>query len=88
MIYRHWITEKSSRLSQEGAYTFVVEKSANKSEVKKFVERRYKVNVKSVHIVNAKAKQRRFGKSTGSVPGFKKAIVTLQKGQKIDFVTA
>jgi len=88
MIRKPWITEKSSMLSQLGAYTFVVSRAANKAEVKKLVERTYKVNVKSVRILNVRAKQRRFGKGTGTVPGFKKAVVTLQKGQKIDFITA
>ena len=88
MIRKPWITEKSSELSQAGAYTFLVDRSANKSEVKKFIERTYKVKVESVNMINTIAKKRRFGKSTGVVPGFKKAIVTLQKGQKIDFITA
>lgn len=88
MIRKPWITEKSSTLSQEGAYMFVVGRAANKAEVKKFVENMYKVNVKSVRILNVKPKQRRFGKGVGTTPGFKKAVVVLQKGQKIDFITA
>lgn len=88
MINKPWITEKSSDLSHLGAYTFIIKRAANKSEVKKFIERAYGVKVESVNIVNIKAKRRRFGKNSGSVPGFKKAIVKLQRGQKIDFITA
>ena len=80
------ITEKGTFLNQFGKYLFLVDKKANKSEVKKVVERVYKVKVTSVNIINNKPKPRRLGKTMGTKQGYKKAIVTLAKGQKLDII--
>ena len=80
------ITEKITMLSQLGQYAFSIDKKANKSEIKKAVENAYKVQVTNVNIINVKPKQRRLGRSIGVKPGYKKAIVTLQEGQKLDIL--
>ncbi len=65
---------------------FRVAPHATKPEIKKAVAARYKVTVTGVQVVNVKPKQRRLGRSSGIKPGFKKAVVTLQKGQKLDIL--
>jgi len=84
------ISEKSEILSDDfGKYSFVVEKSANKIQVKNAVEEMFGVNVASVNTINvpAKAKSRntKSGVLKGNVSGYKKAIVTLVDGESIDF---
>jgi len=80
------ITEKSSFLTNQNKYVFVVDPKANKSEVAKIVRSIYKVEPISVNIVNIKGKKKRFGTKTGRLPDIKKAIVTLKKGQKIEIM--
>lgn len=80
------ITEKAAARGSNGVYMFRVASHATKPEVKKAVAARYKVTVTAVQIVNVKSKRRRLGQSFGIKPGFKKAIVTLQKGQKLDIL--
>lgn len=84
------ISEKSERLSDKlGQYSFVVNKKANKVEIKKAVQDMYSVSVMSVNtiIMPAKAKVRntKSGLVKGRVSAFKKAIVTLSDGEEIDF---
>ncbi len=84
------ISEKSERLSDKlGQYSFVVNKKANKVEIKKAVQDMYSVSVMSVNtiIMPAKAKVRntKSGLVKGRVSAFKKAIVTLSEGEEIDF---
>jgi large subunit ribosomal protein L23 len=78
------ITEKASDLTNYNQYVFKVYKNANKTEIKKAVEQVYKVNVVDVKIINVKEKKRRLGRFEGVKPGFKKAIVKLKEGQKIE----
>lgn len=80
------ITEKSSFESQFNKYLFKVANSANKSEVKKAIEGFYNVNVTDVNIIKTAPKPRRVGRMIGQKPGFKKAIVTLKKGESIEAV--
>lgn len=80
------ITEKVTMNSHLGKYAFLVENSANKSEVKKAVQEIYKVTVVGVNIINVKPKARRLGRTMGVKPGYKKAIVTLKGGQKLDIL--
>lgn len=80
------ITEKVTMNSQFGQYAFLVGDSANKSEVKKAVEEIYKVKVEGVNVINVKSKKRRLGRTMGVRPGYKKAIVTLEAGQKLDIL--
>lgn len=67
----------------ESQYMFAVEQRTNKTEVKKAIQRLYKVGVKSVRIINTPSKKRRLGKFEGRRAGIKKAIVSLKKGEKI-----
>lgn len=78
------ISEKSTRLGSQNQYTFKVWPQSNKSEIKKAVEKIWGVDVEKVRIVNIPSKKRRLGRTEGRRPGFKKAIVTLKEGQKID----
>lgn len=80
------ISEKATDLSQLGKYVFLVDKDASAPEVKKVIESNYKVNVTDINVINAKPKRRRLGRSVGVKPGYKKAIVTLKKGQKLDIM--
>ncbi len=84
IIKQPWITEKSHALSQTGRYVFLVDKSANKPEVKKAIKAIYKVDPINVNIVNIKGKTKRVGAKFGQKSGYKKAIVKLKAGQKID----
>ena len=87
LIKRPFITEKTAALSVQGKYVFLVANNANKSEIKKVVEAQYKVHVLQVHVINARPKERRRGKVIGVRAGFKKAIVTLKKGEKLDILS-
>ena len=81
------VTEKSTNLSEMNKVVFKVNSSANKRSVKKNIEKIFKVNVVKVNIIN---KQRRIKTVKGKkvkVQGYKKAIVTLKKGQNIDLTT-
>ena len=79
-----YVTEKSTRLAKEGQYTFKVFKNANKIEIKKAIEELYGVDIKAVKIIKRPSKKRRLGRQEGLKPGFKKAIVKIKEGQKID----
>lgn len=78
------VTEKSTGLLAENKYTFIVELSANKTEVKKAVEEIFKVKVDKVTTMRVKGKQKRVRQFTGRTPDRKKAIVTLKEGNKIE----
>ena len=81
------ITEKATSLSEFNKIVFKVHKNANKNSIKKNIEKIFKVNVVKVNTINIKGKVKlvRGKKSTKS--GYKKAIVTLKKGQMIDLST-
>jgi large subunit ribosomal protein L23 len=83
------ITEKVSTLNESGKYGFIVDKDANKVEIKKEVEKMYGVTVESVNTMKYQGKEKtRYTQSrviTGRTAGFKKAIVTLAEGDVIDF---
>lgn len=83
IIIRPVVTEKSMDLLADNKYTFIVEKRANKTEVKNAIENIFNVKVESVHTMNVKGKPKRMGKFEGRTPARKKAIVTLKSGQKI-----
>lgn len=78
-------TEKSTFFMEpDGKYLFLVNKVANKIQIKKAVEEIYKVKVKDVNTVISSGKNRRVRRELGRTPDFKKAIVTLKEGQKIE----
>lgn len=81
------ISEKAGALAKINKYVFVVKKKANKVEVKKAVESKYKVRVLRMNMLNTQGKTKTFGRTIGRTSGFKKAIVTLKKGDKIEGLT-
>ena len=81
------VTEKSTNLSEQNKITFKVNTRANKKNIKKNIEKIFKVNVTKVNIVNKKARIKTTRGKKVKVKGFKKAIVTLKKGQNIDLTT-
>lgn len=83
IIIRPLITEKAIAANEAGKYAFVVRKSATKNEVRKTIESLYGVKVAQVNIINKPAKIKRFRNIKGKQSGYKKAIVTLKKGEKI-----
>ena len=90
VIRRPLITEKNTMLMEIGQYTFEVDPEANKIQIKAAVESTFNVKVKAVNTLNVKRKtrpriaSRRGGRITGYEPSWKKAIVTLQPGDRID----
>ncbi|MDO8663391.1 MAG: 50S ribosomal protein L23 [Candidatus Wildermuthbacteria bacterium] len=78
------VTEKATELVKHNQYVFEVWQRANKNEIKKAVEDVYKIDVVSVRIINVPRKQRRLGKVSGWKKGYKKAIVKIKAGQKIE----
>ena len=77
-------TEKGSRLEPQRKYLFRVAPKANKTEIKKAVEEIYKVKVQGVNTFIMRGKLKRVRTQLGKTPDWKKAIVTLKDGQKID----
>ena len=81
------ITEKATILSEQNKTVFKVHEKANKNTIKKNIEKLFKVNVVKVNIINKKSKLKiRQGKKSYKT-GYKKAIITLKKGQSIDLTT-
>jgi len=81
------MTEKSSGMAAQNKYVFKVAGNSSKIEIKKAIEKMYKVKVEKVAVSNKPAKARRVGKYMGEKAGFKKAIITLIEGDKIDIVS-
>ena len=85
VLVRPVISEKSTVETDRNNYTFMVARDANKLQVKAAVEAQFKVNVLGVRVLNVKPKEKRRGRRTpGLVPGWKKAVVTIAAGQKIE----
>ena len=81
------ITEKATILSEQNKTVFKVHAGANKNSIKKNIEKLFKVNVIKVNIINSKAKKKIKQGKLSTKPGYKKAIITLKKGQSIDLST-
>ena len=81
------LTEKSTNLSGENKIVFKVRKSANKKNLKNNIEKIFKVNVTKVNIINKKTRIKVTRGKKVRVKGYKKAIITLKKGQNIDLTT-
>ena len=80
------ITEKSTAvLGPESKYCFAVDRRANKKNIGKAIESIYKVTVLKVNIIKMRGKKRRVRYQLGKTPDWKKAIVTLKQGDKIEF---
>ncbi len=84
-LKKQLLTEKSliSR-DKQNKYTFVVSNRANKHDVKEAIETIFKVTVLKVSMINVGGKEAKVGKSVGKKPDWKKAIVTLKEGDRID----
>ena len=78
------ITEKSSLSEKKRQYVFKVFKNANKTDIRRAIEEAYGVRVEKVSIINVPRKKRRRGRMEGWKKGYKKAIVKLEEGQKIE----
>ncbi len=87
IIVRPILTEKMTTLKEiYNQYAFEVDHRANKIEIKSAVEQRFNVLVTDVRTINVRGKKRRMGRFEGKRPQWKKAIVTLQTDDVIDFV--
>lgn len=84
IIIRPLVTEKLTNLADSAnQYGFVVDRRANKIEIKKAVEKKFEVRVKSVRTLNVRGKMKTLGRFTGRRSSWKKAIVTLEKDHTI-----
>ena len=81
------ITEKATILSEQNKTVFKVHSGANKKSIKKNIEKLFKVTVVKVNIINTKRKKKIKQGKISIKPGYKKAIITLKKGQSIDLTT-
>ena len=81
------LTEKSTNLSGENKIVFKVLRSANKKNLKNNIEKIFKVNVTKINIINKQNRTKFTRGKKVKVSGFKKAIITLKKGQSIDLTT-
>jgi large subunit ribosomal protein L23 len=84
IIVRPVVTERSTTLGENDAFTFIVAEDANKIEIRRAVEQMFDVKVRSVNTMRYRGKARRVGRNTGRRASFKKAIVTLVEGERID----
>ena len=78
------ITEKAAIQAENNIYTFKVAADANKTEIKKAIEAAFGVKVVKVNTLNTKSKAKRVGRYTGKTQTYKKAIITLKDGEKIE----
>ena len=85
VLHRPLITEKGTDLQTQNKYAFEIADEANKPMVKKAVEKAFKVRVTRVNVLTMPGKTRRVGRRHVQTRSWKKAIVTLQAGDKIEF---
>ena len=81
------VTEKSTNLSDQNKIIFKVPSKANKINLKKNIEKIFKVNVTKINIINKQPRKKIVKGKKVKVKGYKKAIITLKKGQNIDLTT-
>ncbi|HET9222685.1 MAG TPA: 50S ribosomal protein L23 [Roseiflexaceae bacterium] len=84
IILRPLITEKNTNLMVYNKYSFEVDRNANKTQIKRAIEEIFKVSVTKVHTMNMRGKMRRRGMRFGYTADWKKAIVTLAEGDRIE----
>lgn len=85
IIVRPLVTEKSTeKLEREGAYSFVVDKDANKVEIARAIESLFNVKVSDVRTMQYRGKERRMGRYIGRRAAWKKAVVKLREGDTIE----
>lgn len=83
VLIRPLVTEKSTRLMEDGTYVFVVDRRATKIDIRRAVEQVFGVKVVAVNTLNVRGKWRRMGRFRGKRPDWKKAVVRLAPGQRI-----
>jgi large subunit ribosomal protein L23 len=84
VLERPLITEKNSALQAQGKYVFKVAQEANKEQIKQAVEKAFKVTVTGVNLMTVSGKRRRMRGREVTSPSWKKALVTLKSGDKIE----
>ena len=84
VLRRPLITEKNTVLQAQGKYAFEVAREANKPQIKQAVEMAFKVKVTAVNVMTVPGKERRVGRQQVLTQSWKKAIVTLKPGDKIE----
>jgi large subunit ribosomal protein L23 len=83
VVRRPLVTEKNTSLQAQGKYAFEVAREANKNQVKQAVEKAFKVSVTAVNIISVRGRERRVGRRMVTGSSWKKAVVTLKAGDKI-----
>lgn len=87
VIKKPLFTEKGAKIKEtENKVLVEVSKDANKLDIKRAIEEIFKVKVEKVATVTTNGKWKKYGKSIGKRPDRKKAIITLKKGEKLDFI--
>jgi large subunit ribosomal protein L23 len=86
VIKKPLLSEKTYVGHADGEYTFIVDKRANKVQIKKAFEEIFKVKIKTVRTMNYDAKEKRMGKFVGKTVSYKKAIIILAEGEKLDLL--
>ena len=86
-IFSPFVTEKSTNLSEQNKIVFKVPSKANKKNLKKSIEKIFKVDVTKINIINKRNRIKLTRGKKIKVQGYKKAIITLKKGQNIDLTT-
>ncbi len=84
IVIRPLITEKNTNLMQLGKYSFEVDRNATKPQIRRAIEVLFSVKVTAVHTMNVRGKMRRRGRETGYTADWKKAVVTLAPGNRIE----
>jgi large subunit ribosomal protein L23 len=86
VIVKPLVTEKSTILAGQNQYAFHVARDANKHQIKEAVEIVFSVEVKAVNVMNVRGKSKRYRMGRASAPDWKKAVVTLKPGHKIELI--
>ena len=81
------VTEKSTNLSEQNKIVFKVPSNSNKKNLKKNIEKIFKINVVKINIINKQSRKKITRGKKVKIAGYKKAIITLKKGQSIDLAT-
>lgn len=84
VLKRPIITEKNTLHAAQNKYTFEVAREATKQQIEEAVEKMFKVNVTDVNVSTVPGKMRRIGRNRGMTSPWKKAVVTVQEGQRIE----
>lgn len=83
VLVRPLVTEKSTLLNESGKYVFVIAAGVSKQDVASAVAETFKVTVTAVNTMNVRGKTKRFGRRVSKLPDFRKAVVSLKPGDKI-----